>query len=79
MLSQEGICFAKMITTQKTTMSGEGRWMRCLEYNMLFGIDERFFFLRMTSPEEKYEEASFLREGMNYSIGKSFPSLSRMG
>ncbi len=74
MLSQESICFAKMSTAKKSTMSWEGRGVRGFEDYMFRRIDERFFLLSVTSPEEEYEEISFFWEGMNHSIGKCFPS-----
>lgn len=58
MLSQESICFAKMTAAEKSTMSREGRGVWCFEDDMFLRIDEGFLFLRMASPEEKYQEIS---------------------
>lgn len=56
MFSQESICFTKMTAAEETAMGREGRGVRCFEDDMFRCIDERFFFLSVTSPEEKYEE-----------------------
>jgi hypothetical protein len=45
-----------MTAAEETAMGREGRGVRCFEDDMFRCIDERFFFLSVTSPEEKYEE-----------------------
>ncbi len=76
MLSQESICFAKMTTTEETSVCREGRRVGRFEDDMFLRINEGLLFLRVTSPEQKYEKISLVREGLNNCIGKIFPSFS---
>lgn len=78
MLSQEGICFAKMTTAEKTSVSGKRRGVRRFEDDMFLCINERFLFLSVTSPEEEDKEITFFWKGMNDRVSKCLPSLPSM-
>ena len=78
MLSQESICFTKMTTAEKASMSWEGRGVRSFEDDMFFCIDERFLFLRVASPEEENQKITFIRECLYDWISKGFPSFPSM-
>jgi hypothetical protein len=49
-----------MFTSEKTTVSREGRRVRSFQNDVFSCIDKRFLFLGMTSPEEKYQKISFV-------------------
>lgn len=76
MLPEESVCFAKMTTAQKSAVCRERGGVRCFEYDMFVCIDERFLFLSMASPEQKYQKISFFWEGFYDSICEIFPSFS---
>ena len=44
------VCFTEMFTSEKSPVSRQRTWMRCLQNQMLRIIQHGFFHLRRTSP-----------------------------
>jgi len=78
MFSEESICFAKMTAAEESTMSRKRGGVWSFEDRVFACIDQWFFLLCMTSPEQEYQEITFIWKCLNNCIGKYLPSFVTM-
>ena len=73
-LLQVDIRLAEGLGAKKTPIGGVRRRVSGFEHEVLAGVNDFAFFLRVSSPEDKYNVLLLLRHSLDHHIGELLPS-----
>jgi hypothetical protein len=70
--------FLKMATVEEAVAGGKRRRVRCFQYQVFPGVDQRAFFLRGATPEQKNDGFALLADGADDGICEFLPAFALM-